>query len=92
MDINIVVAGEAGQGLKTVDQIIGKSLHRLGFSVFSSKNYMSRIRGGHNFMQIRFGDEKVAGPVEEIDILIALNEDGVDIHQDSVKDDGVILF
>ena len=92
MDINIVVAGEAGQGLKTVDQIIGKSLHRLGFSVFSSKNYMSRIRGGHNFMQIRFGDGKITGPVEDIDILIALNEDGVDIHQDKVKEDGVILF
>lgn len=92
MDINLVIAGEAGQGLKTLDQIIGKSLYRLGYSVFSSKDYMSRIRGGHNFMQIRFGPDKITGPRESVDLLIALNEEGVKVHYSRLKEDGHVLF
>ena len=92
MDVNLVLAGEAGQGLKTFSHIMAKGLFRAGFEVFASKDYMSRVRGGHNFMQIRFGDESFSAPVEQIDILIALNREGLEEHAQRVKDDGVILF
>ncbi|SDL60109.1 2-oxoacid:acceptor oxidoreductase subunit alpha [Halarsenatibacter silvermanii] len=92
MDLNVVAAGEAGQGLQTVNQIISKALFRMGFSVFSSKDYMSRIRGGHNFMRIRMADEEISSPREDIDVLIALNEESLDIHSGDVNEGGVILY
>ncbi|MGM0445603.1 MAG: 2-oxoacid:acceptor oxidoreductase subunit alpha [Bacillota bacterium] len=92
MDFNIVIGGEAGQGLTTVDNIMGKILFREGFNIFSSKDFMSRIRGGHNFMQLRISDEKLYGPTDEIDLLVALNSETADIHKDKLKEDGIVLI
>ncbi|MDZ7671710.1 MAG: 2-oxoacid:acceptor oxidoreductase subunit alpha [Halanaerobiales bacterium] len=92
MDFNIVIGGEAGQGLTTVDNIMGKILFREGFNIFSSKDFMSRIRGGHNFMQLRISDQELYGPTDEIDLLVALNSETVDIHKDKLKDDGIVLI
>ncbi|MGM0409818.1 MAG: 2-oxoacid:acceptor oxidoreductase subunit alpha [Bacillota bacterium] len=89
---NILIGGEAGQGLQTVAGILGKTLFRLGYEVFTTKDYMSRVRGGHNFIKIVFGDESISAPSKEIDLIIALNEKSIKRHQDKLKDNGVILF
>ena len=91
MDLNLVVAGEAGQGLQTLNEIMSKAFFRMGFSVFGSKDYMSRIRGGHNFMQIRIADKEINSPREDINILLALNKESKEIHQDKVGSEGIIL-
>ncbi len=92
MDFNILIGGEAGQGLKTIDDILGKILFREGFNIFSSKDFMSRIRGGHNFMQLRISDEELYGPTNDIDLLIALNKESVELHWDQLKEDGIVLI
>ncbi|MFP4662701.1 MAG: 2-oxoacid:acceptor oxidoreductase subunit alpha [Halanaerobiales bacterium] len=92
MDFTIVIGGEAGQGLQTVDYILGKTLFRMGYNVYTSKNIMSRIRGGHNFITTRIGTEPVKAITEDIDILIALNEETVEIHKDRVVDGGLIFY
>ncbi|RCW49867.1 MULTISPECIES: 2-oxoacid:acceptor oxidoreductase subunit alpha [unclassified Halanaerobium] len=91
MDLNILIGGEAGQGLKTVESLLTKTFSRYGYYLFSSKDYMSRIRGGHNFMQVRISDEKIDGPDPGIDLLLALNEETVEIHRDDVNEDGIII-
>ncbi len=91
MDFNIVIAGEAGQGLKTVESLLTKTFSRHGYYLFSTKDYMSRIRGGHNFMQLRISDEKVGGPTEGIDLLVALNEESVEIHESELTKNGVMI-
>ncbi|PTX16673.1 2-oxoglutarate ferredoxin oxidoreductase subunit alpha [Halanaerobium congolense] len=91
MDFNIVIAGEAGQGLKTVEAMLTKTFSRHGYYLFSTKDYMSRVRGGHNFMQIRISDQKLEGPDEGIDLLLALNEESVEIHRPQMNEDGTML-
>ncbi|MFW6000843.1 MAG: 2-oxoacid:acceptor oxidoreductase subunit alpha [Halanaerobium sp.] len=91
MDFNIIIAGEAGQGLKTVESLLTKTFSRHGYYLFSSKDYMSRIRGGHNFMQLRISDQKVDGPTEGIDLLVALNEESIDIHESELNEDGIMI-
>ncbi|MBM7622832.1 2-oxoacid:acceptor oxidoreductase subunit alpha [Sporohalobacter salinus] len=92
MKLNLVVGGAAGQGLKTLNYILSKTFFRKGFSIYSSKDYMSRVRGGHNFMSIRIGDEEITGPTTEEDILLALNEETIELHQDKLVDDSTILY
>jgi 2-oxoglutarate ferredoxin oxidoreductase subunit alpha len=92
MDFNLVIAGEAGQGLNTLNFVLSKILFKSGFHIYSTKNYESRVRGGHNFMKIRFGDEKITAPKDEQDILLALNKASIEIHQDYVKDDGIMIY
>ncbi|MFN2268938.1 MAG: 2-oxoacid:acceptor oxidoreductase family protein, partial [Desulfonatronovibrio sp.] len=90
-ELNILIGGEAGQGLVTVGELLTKALVRSGYNVHVTQSYMSRIRGGHNTYAVRAGVGEVPGPVKGVDILVALNEETVEIHQDNVNEDGVIL-
>ena len=53
---------------------------------------MSRVRGGHNFYQIRFSDQKISASREMVDILLALDLNTIEIHRKSVRDEGFILY
>lgn len=91
-EINILIGGEAGQGLATVGQLLAKSLVRAGYHIVVTQDYMSRIRGGHNTFAIRAGVDDVAAPVESVDILVALNNETVELHKDQVAEDGLVLL
>ena len=52
-DISIVLSGEAGQGIRTVELLINKALKNSGYNVFSTSEFMSRVRGGNNTTEIR---------------------------------------
>ncbi|UCG57437.1 MAG: 2-oxoacid:acceptor oxidoreductase subunit alpha [Phycisphaerales bacterium] len=73
-DVSIVLCGQAGQGIQTVEFLLTRILKIAGFNVFATKEYMSRIRGGANSTQIRVASRKVSAPVNRIDVLVALNE------------------
>ncbi len=59
MDYNILVGGKAGQGMDTFAGLLEKILQRLGFNIYAHSDYMSRVRGGHNFFYIRFSDKEL---------------------------------
>ncbi len=92
MILNILIGGEAGQGLKTTSGILGKTLFRMGFNIFNSKDYMSRIRGGHNFIKLRISDQEITGPDQGIDLLVALNKETVETHKADLNQDGLIIY
>ena len=78
--VNIVIGGEAGQGLVTVGQLLAKSLVLSGFEILVSQSYMSRIRGGHNTFTIRCGVGPILAPREAVDLLIAMDRDTITLH------------
>lgn len=92
MDYTIKIAGEAGQGLQTMGAALAKIFCRMRYHVFTHQDYMSRIRGGHNFYQIRISEKPVSASRKEIHILIALNAESIDIHSDDLHADGIILY
>ncbi|MCU0915766.1 MAG: 2-oxoacid:acceptor oxidoreductase subunit alpha [Planctomycetes bacterium] len=77
-DISVVLCGQAGQGVQTVEFLLTRLMSRAGYQVFATKEYMSRIRGGANSTTIRVSDRPVAGAVDRIDLLIPLNEGAVE--------------
>lgn len=91
MDYSILIGGEAGQGMDTLTHILEKTLKRCGYYVFSYKDYMSMVRGGHNFMQIRFSRSPVYTYSSKVDIILALSQETIDIHRWKLKDKGVII-
>lgn len=72
-DLSLVLGGQAGQGIQTIEHILVRVLKRSGFHVFATKEYMSRIRGGSNSITIRVSSEPVAAPIDRIDILVPLD-------------------
>jgi len=89
--LSILIAGAAGQGVQSAAAILGKTLHRLGFFVYTTQDYQSRVRGGHNFMQIRFSDEPLGASVRGNNFLLALNNESLGIHLPNLALDGLAL-
>jgi 2-oxoglutarate ferredoxin oxidoreductase subunit alpha len=90
--VNILIGGEAGQGLVTIGQILAKGLVRSGYSICVTQDYQSRIRGGHNTFAIRVGVDEVQAPQESIDLLVALNGETARLHRDQVSTQGLIVI
>lgn len=88
---NLLVGGAAGQGVDTTAAILERMLKQSGCGVFTMRDLMSRIRGGHNFSRIRFGSDAPKTHSERLDGIIALNEETVEIHLKNLQPDGFIL-
>ena len=71
----IVLCGEAGQGIQTVETVMSRLLGSAGLHVFSTKEYMSRVRGGQNSTLLRVSSGPVRALVDRIDLLIGLTPD-----------------
>ncbi len=76
-DVSIVLCGQAGQGVQTVEHLLTRILKAAGCHVFATKEYMSRVRGGANSTTIRVCGNRVAAPVSRMDILVPLNKGAV---------------
>ena len=91
-DFNIMVGGEAGQGVQSVGAILARMLARGGLNVFADQDYESRVRGGHNFFRIRARTDEVLALSPELDILVALNKETIDLHDIELKESGVVIY
>ncbi len=89
-DLSIRIGGEAGQGMNSIGSLLGKAFVRQGLHVFINHDVMSRIRGGHNFTQIRIGDRPVNGPSARVDILVCLDKNTLDLYKDSAE--GLVIY
>jgi len=90
--LNIVVGGEAGQGLATVGQVLTKSLVKAGYSIVVTQSYQSRIRGGYNSYSVRVSCRHIEAPVERIDILAAFTSQGFHVNRHLVDPSGLIVL
>ena len=89
MEYNVLIGGAAGQGMDTVASLFNKVLQRSGYNIYTTSDYRSRVRGGHNFFQIRFSDKEITSQSKYLDVIFALNAETLEIHLDRLKEDGV---
>jgi 2-oxoglutarate ferredoxin oxidoreductase subunit alpha len=92
IDLNIVIAGAAGQGVHTITGLLARILVRQGCQVLYVQDYQSRIRGGHLFNRIRVSDQPLLSSREGIDLLVALNQESIPRHRDELSRQGVIIY
>ncbi|MBA4416877.1 MAG: 2-oxoacid:acceptor oxidoreductase subunit alpha [Syntrophus sp. (in: bacteria)] len=92
MDYSIKIGGEAGQGIDTIGGILGKLFTRAGHYVFTHQDFESRVRGGHNFYQMRLSDKPLSASRDVIDILVALDNTTISAHEKEISKDGMIIY
>ncbi len=88
----IRVGGEAGWGIATAANLIAHIFIKLGYHVFSSKEYASQIKGGHNYHTLRISSKPLGADVDKVDMLLALDSVTVEKHTSYVVDGGMILY
>jgi len=72
-DVNVVIAGAAGEGVQTIGAILSRAGAASGFGVFAWQEKESRIRGGNCSYAVRLASRPVNAPRLEADLLVALN-------------------
>ncbi|MEA4939723.1 MAG: 2-oxoacid:acceptor oxidoreductase subunit alpha [Christensenella sp.] len=91
MMYNLLIGGAAGQGIETMAAILEKLLKRSGYYVFTVRDFMSRVRGGHNFSLIRFDTAPVYSHSSSLDGILAMDDETVLEHLGQLKEDGFLL-
>ncbi|WP_273696494.1 2-oxoacid:acceptor oxidoreductase subunit alpha [Syntrophorhabdus aromaticivorans] len=86
------IGGEAGQGIQTIGDTLAKIFSRSGYHVFTHQDYMSRVRGGHNFYQVRLSDEPVTASRGKVDILVALDRETMVLHEKELSATGIVVY
>ncbi len=91
MDISILITGQAGQGIQTVEKVLADILAGEGYNIFATKEYMSRVRGGANSTQIIISTERVRACREKIDILLVLDENSVKRVSGRIENNTIVI-
>jgi 2-oxoglutarate ferredoxin oxidoreductase subunit alpha len=90
-DIAVVLSGAAGQGIQTVEELLTRLFKSTGYNLFSTKEYMSRVRGGSNSTSLRVSSSAVRARLDRIDILFPLNREALLHVAHRITDDTIIL-
>ena len=80
-DFALAIGGEAGQGIATPGDILARIVVRRGLHLCTYNAYQSIIRGGHIFLTMRISDAEVQNHGDKLDLLLCLNQDTMDRHQ-----------
>lgn len=91
MRLNILIGGEAGQGINKISEIVSNVLRDYGYFTFNYRDYPSLIRGGHNFNVLSVSDTIVRSNQSTIDIIVAMDYKTVKLHTAELIKDGLII-
>ena len=91
-DFVVRFAGEGGQGVVTSAEGLAQAMAQSGYYVQTFSTFPSQIRGGPTWTQTRISTTTVLSSGDDLDVLVAFNEDAYNNHKDDVGDDGVIIY
>lgn len=91
-DISVIVAGQGGDGSLTVITMLADLFRNSGLNVYTERDVLSRIRGGHAAATMRAftGHRYCIG--SKITLLVALDEEAVVKNARHLDSDSVIVF
>lgn len=89
--VAILIGGSAGQGIASIETLLTKGFKRAGFYTFSTKEFMSRIRGGSNTTLIRISKRPVNAPVFKVDIFVPLDTDSYYHAQERIGEETFLI-
>lgn len=91
-EVRVAIGGEAGFGIKASGQTLARTFAAAGLHTFDLTEYPSLIRGGHNVYFLRASSEPLASHVLDVDILVALNQQTVDVHAEALSEGAAVVF
>jgi 2-oxoglutarate ferredoxin oxidoreductase subunit alpha len=91
-DVILGIGGAAGDGVASAGNTLALSVARQGQAVFAYNSYQSVIRGGHSWLRLRISATKPLHHGDQVDALIALNQDTLDRHLQELVAGGVALY
>ncbi|MRG28076.1 MULTISPECIES: 2-oxoacid:acceptor oxidoreductase subunit alpha [Laceyella] len=85
------VGGQQGEGIDSAGETLSTALNRKGYYLYGYRHFSSRIKGGHSNTKIRISTSPVRSISDELDILVAFDQETIDLNAHELIADGVIL-
>lgn len=85
------VGGQQGEGIESTGEIFSIALNRLGYYLYGYRHFSSRIKGGHTNNKIRVSTHQVRSISDDLDILVAFDQETIDLNYQELHDGGIII-
>lgn len=85
------VGGQQGEGIESTGEIFSTALNRLGYYLYGYRHFSSRIKGGHTNNKIRVSTTPVYAISDDLDILVAFDQETIDLNYHELTAEGIIL-
>ena len=85
------VGGQQGEGIESTGEIFSIALNRLGYYLYGYRHFSSRIKGGHTNNKIRVSTTKVRTISDDLDILVAFDQETIDVNYKELNEKGIII-
>lgn len=90
-ELSILVGGLTGDGVNEAGAVICRLFSRLGYRIYMYNDFPSLVKGGHNYAIIRVAEDNIAAHSDQVDVILALNQDAVDLHKRRLKYNTLII-
>ena len=91
-EVSVLIGGRAGDGISSAGQIVARLIAQAGYRVHMYFDYPSLIKGGHNYAIIRAAEESVGAVREQVDFILALNQETITLHHQRLREHGVVIY
>ncbi|MHA1985427.1 MAG: 2-oxoacid:acceptor oxidoreductase subunit alpha [Promethearchaeota archaeon] len=87
-----IVGGKAGEGVKKAGSVAAHIFSSMGRHVFQMDDYMSLIRGGHNFAVVSTSSHWISSHYMNANLIVNFDKRSCETHMNDVAEDGIIIF
>lgn len=93
VDITVRVGGDsAAGGIITTGEIVARIAAFSGLEIYTTRTIPAEIKGGHVMFQLRASDGPVYSQGDDLDVLIAFDQESIDNYYQLVKKDGFLIY
>ncbi|MGN7942379.1 2-oxoacid:acceptor oxidoreductase subunit alpha [Virgibacillus sp. 6R] len=85
------VGGQQGEGIESTGEVFSIALNRLGYYLYGYRHFSSRIKGGHTNNKIRVSTSEVRSISDDLDILVAFDQETIDVNFHELRNGGIVL-
>jgi 2-oxoglutarate ferredoxin oxidoreductase subunit alpha len=91
-DLAVMIGGQGGDGTLTVSDLLGRYFRKRGLYIYTSRNVLSRIRGGHADATMRASRDPIAAVKPDVELIVAFDKEAAEIGRAELRADGAILY
>ncbi len=93
IDLTVRVGGDsAAGGIVTTGEIVARIAAFSGLEIYTTRTIPAEIKGGHVMFQLRTSEEPVYSQGDEVDMLIAFDQESIDNYYQLVKSGGFLIY
>jgi 2-oxoglutarate ferredoxin oxidoreductase subunit alpha len=87
-----LVGGKAGEGVKKAGSVAAYIFSSLGRHIFQMDDYMSLIRGGHNFSVVSTSQNWISSHYMKADLIVNFDKRSCETHINDIDEGGIVIF